>query len=131
VKPALVLLLAVGLLLWAAPAAEARPAHRRHVHHRVVHHRVPLGGSRAPGQVNGHACGEPLPPCWVLRRESGGDIRSTDPRSTASGKWAFLNGTWGNFGGYHRAMYAPESVQDEKARLLWNHGRGCSHWSAC
>ena len=55
-------------------------------------------------------CGGDLPPCWVMMRESRGDIRAENPRSTASGKWQFL---------------------DERARQLWAGGRGCSHWSAC
>ena len=79
-----------------------------------------------PGQ-----CGGSLPPCWVMMRESRGDIRAKNPRSTASGKWQFLNSTWARHRGYLRAMDAPEWVQDEKARMLWAGGRGCSHWSAC
>lgn len=39
--------------------------------------------------------------------------------STASGAWQFLDSTWDNFRGYHRAMYAPPAVQDEKARLTF------------
>lgn len=76
-------------------------------------------------------CGGDLPPCWVMRRESRGDIRAENPRSTASGKWQFLDGTWGGFGGYSHASHAPEQVQDARARQLWAGGRGCSHWSAC
>ena len=76
-------------------------------------------------------CGGDLPPCWVMMRESRGDIRAENPRSTASGKWQFLYGTWGGYGGYSHASHAPEQVQDERARQLWAGGRGCSHWSAC
>ena len=76
-------------------------------------------------------CGGDLPPCWVMMRESRGDIRAENPRSTASGKWQFLDGTWGGYGGYAHASHAPEQVQDERARQLWAGGRGCSHWSAC
>ncbi len=76
-------------------------------------------------------CGGDLPPCYVMMRESGGDIRARNPSSTASGKWQFLDSTWAGFGGYARAYLAPESVQDAKARILWAGGRGCSHWSAC
>lgn len=92
-------------------------------------------------------CGAGLPPCWVMRRESRGDIRvwnggcyapygwagrrSPCGGSTASGKWQITRGTWAGFGGYRNAADAPEAVQDEKARQLWAGGRGCSHWSAC
>jgi hypothetical protein len=76
-------------------------------------------------------CGGDLPPCYVMMRESRGNITAQNPRSTASGKWQFLDSTWAGFGGYAKARYAPESVQDAKARQLWNHGRGCSHWNAC
>lgn len=91
-------------------------------------------------------CGGDLPPCWVMRRESRGDIRiwnggcyapvgwtglSPCGSSSASGKWQFVRGTWAGFGGYVNAADAPEAVQDAKARLLWAGGRGCSHWSAC
>ncbi|MFN8019396.1 MAG: transglycosylase family protein [Acidimicrobiales bacterium] len=77
------------------------------------------------------ACGGDLPPCWVMMRESRGDITARNPRSSASGKWQFLRSTWAGYGGYAEAWMAPEPVQDAKARLLWNHGRGCGHWSAC
>ena len=85
-------------------------------------------------------CGGDLPPCWVMHRESKGDIRIWNGGcyngpcrggSTASGKWQFVRGTWGGFGGYRNAADAPEQVQDAKARHLWAGGRGCSHWSAC
>ncbi len=79
-------------------------------------------------------CGGSLPPCYVMRRESGGNIRAQNPRSTASGKWQFLDSTWRRIpaaSGYAKARHAPEHVQDAAARWLWNGGRGCSHWSAC
>lgn len=60
------------------------------------------------------------------------------PTSTASGKYGFLDGTWdgldgvkeNGFKGYSRAMYAPESVQDEGFAILWNGGKGAGHWAA-
>lgn len=79
-----------------------------------------------PGQ-----CGGSLPPCWVMMRESRGNIHAQNPRSTASGKWQIIDGTWGNHRGYRKARYAPEWVQDERARMLWANGRGCGHWSSC
>ena len=85
----------------------------------------------APAQQGTGACGGDLPPCYVMMRESGGNITAQNPSSTASGKWQFLDSTWQGYGGYAKARYAPESVQDAKARALWAGGRGCSHWSAC
>lgn len=76
-------------------------------------------------------CGGNLPPCYVMQRESGGSLTAENPASTASGKWQFLAGTWGGWGGYSTAGQAPESVQDARAAQLWAGGAGCSHWSAC
>lgn len=98
------------------------------------------------GSVNGYPCGGDLPPCAVLRRESGGDPRkwnggcyapvgwtgrSPCGTSSASGLWQFVRGTWNGYGGYLNAADAPAEVQNEKARLAWAGGRGCSHWKAC
>lgn len=76
-------------------------------------------------------CGGDLPPCYVMMRESGGNIRAQNPSSTASGKWQFLDSTWAGYGGYSSAYLAPESVQDARARELWAGGAGCGHWNAC
>jgi hypothetical protein len=84
----------------------------------------------APEMGSGR-CGGVLPPCYVMMRESRGDIHAENPTSSASGKWQFLDSTWAGFGGYARASHAPESVQDAKAAQLWAGGAGCSHWSAC
>jgi hypothetical protein len=84
----------------------------------------------APEPATGR-CGGDLPPCWVMMRESGGNITAKNPTSSASGKWQFINSTWAGYGGYAEAWMAPESVQDGKARELWAGGAGCGHWSAC
>ena len=96
---------------------------------RLTAHLAARSSSYPAGQ-----CGGTLPPCYVMRRESGGNIRAQNPRSTASGKWQFLDSTWRRIPaahGYAKARHAPEHVQDAAARWLWNGGRGCSHWSAC
>lgn len=74
------------------------------------------------------ACGDDLPSCSILECESGGNLVAENPRSTASGKWQFLDSTWAGYGGYARAMYAPEDVQDAKARQVWAGGRGRGQW---
>ncbi len=89
------------------------------------------GPASGAGSVNGYPCGGDLPPCFVLRRESGGNPTAENPTSTASGLWQFLDSTWGGYGGYGHASHAPWQVQNERARQLWDGGRGCSHWSAC
>lgn len=74
-------------------------------------------------------CGGDLPTCAILRCESRGDIHAQNPRSSASGKWQILTSTWSGFHGYSQAKYAPERDQDDKARILWDHGRGRRQWS--
>lgn len=59
--------------------------------------------------------------------------RSHPGPSTASGKYGYLDGTWNNFKGYARAMYAPEWIQDQRAASdlaqfgpsAWNASRHC------
>lgn len=74
------------------------------------------------------ACGGDLPPCSVMWCESRGSLTAQNPRSSASGKWQILDSTWNGYGGYSRAMYAPEDVQDAKARELYAGGAGRSQW---
>ena len=47
--------------------------------------------------------------------ESGGDYTAAATASTASGAYQFLDSTWGEYGGYRRALEAPPQVQDAKA----------------
>lgn len=76
-------------------------------------------------------CGGSLPPCYVMWRESGGDIHAENPVSTASGKWQFLDTTWNDYDGYAHASWAPALVQNAKAREVWAGGAGASHWACC
>ena len=79
-----------------------------------------------------------VPP--VLHRiaecESGGDWTAENPRSTASGKWQFLDSTWRSqeaSGDYRRAKHAPPHIQRAAAIELyeaagtrpWNSSKGC------
>lgn len=69
----------------------------------------------------------------VLQRirdcESGNDYTAENPRSTASGAFQILDGTWNRFGGYRHAGHAPRRVQDAKALALYA-DRGTRPWNA-
>lgn len=98
---------------------------------RPTAHRASRGGARhraGTAQSSGGRCGGDLPPCSVMRCESGGNLRAENPSSSASGKWQIVDGTWDGYGGYRHAADAPESVQDAKARELYAGGRGRGQW---
>jgi hypothetical protein len=92
-------------------------------------HPKPATKAKRGGELSwhGHACGGDLPPCYVMRRESGGDIHAYNPHGCGGrgcyGKWQCDPRTCTGRG--------TEAQQDDEARALWNHGRGCQHWSAC
>lgn len=114
-----------------SPTRISRPVQRAIVLRRVTSPAPAVG----TGSVNGYPCGGGLPPCWVLRRESGGNPRAVNRTGcggrTCGGLWQFDPRTWGGYGGYQFAQHAPVNVQNAKARSLWAGGRGCSHWAAC
>lgn len=64
----------------------------------------------------------------IAKYESGGNPTAQNPNSSASGLYQFVDGTWGNYKGYSRAMYAPVSVQTERFYQVWDGGRGASQW---
>lgn len=76
-----------------------------------------------------HPCGPQfdLPPCYVMMRESRGDPNAYNPTGCGGrgcrGKWQCDPRTCSGTG--------TEEQQDAEARAIWNHGRGCAHWSAC
>lgn len=113
-------------------AAERAKAARRDAADAAAERRAaPPDTPAAESTGSNGRCGGDLPPCYVMMRESGGNIRARNPSSSASGKWQFIDSTWAGFGGYAQAWLAPESVQDAKARQLWAGGAGCGHWNAC
>ncbi len=121
--------LAVSLVAWTDGIARAKIAAEASSHH--VWRTAPgtSTGMRGPASVaRSGECGGDLPPCCVLARESGGDPRAENPVSTASGLWQFVDGTWGGYGGYSHASYAPVSVQNDRARQVWAGGAGASNW---
>lgn len=83
--------------------------------------------SRQPSASSTGRCGGDLPPCWVMMRESGGNIRAHNPTGCSGrgcyGKWQCDPRTCDGTGS--------EAEQDAEARRVWDHGRGCSHWNAC
>lgn len=67
-------------------------------------------GSSVEAQLNRFLLG-------LMMHESGGqNIPNRGGHSSASGYFQYLNGTWGGYGGYKRAMDAPFSVQWERAK---------------
>lgn len=83
-------------------------------------------------------CDGEYPPCWRVQTESRGDYNAYNPtgcysrgRSGCYGKWQFGWFWGGRLGLPLDLSTATPAQQDEAARLLWNHGAGCSNWSAC
>lgn len=73
--------------------------------------------------------------CQVMKCESGGNPKAQNPRSTASGLFQFLDGTWKSArssvkGGerYSRAMHAPAEMQIAAA-AKWLKRTSWSQWS--
>lgn len=55
------------------------------------------------------------------------DYKAKNPRSTATGGFQFLYGTWNHFMGYKEARMAPHRVQNKKAIITY-HKYGTSPW---
>lgn len=51
----------------------------------------------------------------IRRIESSDNYRAQAPKSSASGAYQIVNGTWDGYGGYNRAIDAPAQIQDAKA----------------
>lgn len=105
----------------APPTTVAAPAP-------VVKHAAPPRAARSTAaQYGSGACGGDLPPCWVMQRESHGNINAYNPTGCGGrgcyGKWQCDPRTCSGKG--------TEAQQDAEAAALWDHGRGCSHWAAC
>lgn len=79
----------------------------------------------ATGDHAGIGCvagGDVAPILATIRTlESGGDYTAQAPRSSASGAYQFIDGTWDRYLGFARAVDAPPEIQDAKAA---DHVRG-------
>lgn len=65
----------------------------------------------------------------IAKCESGGNYKAKNPKSTASGKYQFLDSTWANYKGYKHAKDAPASVQEERALIEYKKN-GTRPWNA-
>lgn len=65
----------------------------------------------------------------IRRCESNDDYAAQNSRSTASGAFQFIDGTWNNYGGYAKAKLAPPYIQDEYALLTYQKD-GTTPWNA-
>jgi hypothetical protein len=69
----------------------------------------------------------PLVLLAIRHCESHDDYRAENPRSTASGAFQIIDGTWAGYGGYRHASHAPRAVQDRQALALYA-DRGTQPW---
>lgn len=111
--------------LAAQKAAQRAALARQQAARKALQHRAtPV---RATAVTGSGRCGGDLPPCWVMRRESGGNINAYNPTGCSGrgcyGKWQCDPRTCSGRG--------TEEQQDAEARALWNGGKGCQHWAAC
>lgn len=105
-----------------------------HDRHRRVSIAAPLARNVGLG-----SCGGDLPSCSIVQGESGGDYNAYNP----TGCYAVMNGVTyrGCVGKYQFGEFwagklglpadirsATPEQQDNAARILWNHGAGCSNW---
>lgn len=97
-------------------------------------------GSQWVATGGGAPCDGDLPPCWrIIGTESGGRWDAYNPGGCAS--HGVVYGCWGpyQFGGFWAGKLGlPADLRTttkeqwvNAARALWNHGAGCSNWSAC
>jgi hypothetical protein len=110
----------------AAAAVRPKPSSSPREHRAAVS-RHGTGACGPGGYVDPQGVAHDLPPCWVMNRESGGDLNAYNPtgcnRRGCSGKWQCDPNTCSGHG--------DEQAQDAEAAAIWDGGDGCSHWAAC
>lgn len=58
-------------------------------------------------------------------------LTAKNPKSSASGKYQFINSTWESVTGLPAPASAySEAIQDAAFYKLWNNGKGSFHWNA-
>lgn len=99
----------------------------RHLIGAIVLSIAGIAGISTTASAGGNPGGYTIPTPIVMC-ESGGNYKAENPTSTASGAYQIIDGTWNGFGGYRHAADAPRNVQDLKAAIIWNGGKGRSQW---
>lgn len=103
---------------------------------------APVAQSATVYPASFQPCGGDYPPCWRVATESGGNYSAYNRTGCTAtiggvhyvgcwGKWQFGFFWAGRLGLPADITTSTPAQQDEAARLLWNHGAGCSNWSAC
>ncbi len=100
--------------------------------HPAHHYPCPVDTTAAPRRTAttaaaSAASAQGAPPDYIAQCESGGDPRAINPNGHY-GKWQFSQSTWESVGGTGRPDQASEAEQDKRAAILWNGGKGASHW---
>ena len=109
------------------PAPVTTTAPRRAAPATTVYEAVPSPQGRTAGRGSEPAAGD-VPPDYIKQCESGGDYSAVNPSSGAGGAWQFLPSTWRSVGGTGLPQNATPAEQDKRAAILWDNGRGASHW---
>ena len=108
------------------PATTTTPAPRRTTT-TEAYEAVPSPQGSTVGRGSEPPAGD-MPPDYIKQCESGGDYSAVNPSSGAGGAWQFMPGTWRSVGGTGRPQDATPAEQDYRASILWDNGRGASHW---
>lgn len=100
--------------------------------HPAHHYPCPVDTTAAPRRTPATTAAstasvQGAPPDYIAQCESGGDPRAVNPNGHY-GKWQFSQSTWESVGGTGRPDQASEVEQDKRAAILWNGGKGASHW---
>jgi hypothetical protein len=109
------------------PAAHRAHYHAKPVHHhkrRIIRSSYPINVAIADCESGARlANGRAIHYSFTLRNNK-------NPRSTASGKYQFLNGTWRDVTGKPGPASAySEEEQDAAFWKLWANGAGARNWS--